>query len=242
MVPVHDLFADWPRAFDRNVDKRLNSGPQKFNSAPARLGKWFHRLRSFHVAAFDPLQERVGKTVGRVFGVSYAGALTPDEAREWISAANAAKLLRFRVERLVSAVSTGAVKGRLQHSGHRHTTIPMDEVDLLRDLRARFVFSNNAGEFLGVAKKQFSLLIECGFIQTASGETKHPLVDGSVDLPALIALVDGIRDEIAPAPPNGRAGALSRYQLALLDRSESSVSATSSDQRRSNLPRRRIKG
>ncbi|CRL12815.1 hypothetical protein NIT7321_03695 [Phaeobacter italicus] len=206
MVPVHDLLADWPRAFDRNVEKRLNSGPQKFNSAPARLGKWYQRLMSFRGAAFDPFEERVGKTVGRVFDGSYAGALTPDEGREWISAAKAAKLLRIRAERLVSAVSDGVVTGRLQHSGHghRHTTIPMGEVDRLRDLRARFVSSKDAGEFLGVAKKQFSLLIECGFVQTASGDAKHPLVDGSVDLPALIALVDRIRDEIAPAPPNGR--------------------------------------
>ncbi|WP_282052035.1 TniQ family protein [Phaeobacter inhibens] len=206
MVPVHDLLADWPCAFDRNVEKRLNSGPQEFNSAPARLGKWYQRLMSFRGAAFDPFQEQVGKTVGRVFDGSYAGVLTPDEAREWIPAAKAAKLLRVRAERLVSAVSAGEVKGRLQHSGHghRHTTISMDEVDRLRDLRARFVSSKDAGEFLGVAKKQFSLLIECGFIQTTSEDAKHPLVDGSVDLPALIALVDGIRNEIGPAPPNGR--------------------------------------
>lgn len=79
----------------------------------------------------------------------------------------------------------------------------MDEVDRLRDLRARFVSAKDAGEFLGVAKKQFLLLIECGFVQTASEDAKHPLVDGGVDLLALIALVDGIRDKIAPAPPNG---------------------------------------
>ncbi|WP_084294315.1 TniQ family protein [Leisingera aquimarina] len=206
MAPVHDLLADWPHAFDLNVEKRLNSGPQEFNSAPARLGKWYQRLMSFRGAAFGPFQERVGKTVGRVFDGAYPGALTPDEGRDWISAAKATKLLRVRAERLVSAVSEGVVKGRLHHSGHghRHTTIPMDEVDRLRDLRARYVSSKDAGEFLGVAKKQFSLLIECGFIQTASEEAKHPLVDGSVDLHALIALVDGIRDEIAPAPPNGR--------------------------------------
>ena len=71
MVPVHDLLADWPRAFDRNVEKRLNSGPQAFNSAPARLGKWYQRLMSFRGAAFDPFEERVGKTVGRVFDGSY---------------------------------------------------------------------------------------------------------------------------------------------------------------------------
>ncbi len=206
MSPVHGLLSDWPHAFERSVEIRLNSGPQHLNSAPARLGKWYQRLMSFRCTAYDPFQERVGEIVRRVFDGTYTGALTPDEGREWVSATKASKLLGVRAERLVSAVSDGVVNGRLHHSGHghRHTTIPMDEVDRLWELRAGFVSSKDASDFLGVSKKQFSLLVECGFVEKASEDGRHPLVDGTVDLPALAALVDGIRNELAPALPNGR--------------------------------------
>lgn len=76
-----------------------------------------------------------------IISAGYAGGTnSPSDMRDWVSAAEASKILHIRAERLVNAVAKQLV-GRQYASGfgHRHTMIHRDTVANIVQDRQRFI-------------------------------------------------------------------------------------------------------
>jgi hypothetical protein len=189
------LLCAWPTAFRGDVARRLREGDPSASSAPARLGRWYQRLMSFDGAAYVDFRKALGDVVGQEFDGAYVGGISvPSDVRVWISAAEAGRVLGIRAERIVEAVGKGQINGRLDTSGfgHRHTMLPRQEVEAVRENRNRFVSKSAAREHLGLLRKQYDLLTEAGALADCTPEDVPPLVDGDHDLHAMRQLVDSI--------------------------------------------------
>ena len=189
------LLCAWPTAFRDDVAHRLRDGDPSASSAPARLGRWYQRLMSFDGAAYVDFQKALADVVAGEFDGAYVGGiLVPSDLRAWISAAEAARSLGIRAERIVDAVGKGQIIGRLDTSGfgHRHTMLPREEVEAIRKNRKCFVTKSDAREFLGISRKQYDLLIEAGDFASCMPGEAPPLVDGTHDLEAMRQLVNSI--------------------------------------------------
>jgi len=193
LEPVFSTFCDWPTKFECAVSARLsNSGAP---TAPMRLGKWYQRLNSFDGQAYTDFHATLGKVVQREFDGAYAGgAGAPSDMRNWVSAAEAAKILHIRADRLVNAVAKQRIPGKKYASGfgHRHTMIHRDTVAEIAQDRQRFIDKTTAREVLGISRKQYDLLAEAGLIARFIPETLPPLVDGQYDSVAIKRFVDDI--------------------------------------------------
>lgn len=77
------------------------------------------------------------------------GADAPSELRNWISAAEAAKLLHIRAERLVDAIAKQHLLGKqyLSGFGHSHTMIHRETVTEVAQNRQRFIDKLRQGTF-----------------------------------------------------------------------------------------------
>lgn len=202
--PVEPLLIDWPTAFDRHVQHLWNSPEASGQTAAARLGPWYQGLMKLTGPLAETLRSRCLEVAGTICGDAYrlAGAA---EAGEWISAAEGARMLGVRAERIVDAVRTGAMNGRLARSGagHVHTIVARSDIETTRMLRAKMLDKKQAREFLGVGRRQFELLLEASVVSPAAVEDRHPCVDGSFDKYDLVRTATAIRRDLAPVDDTG---------------------------------------
>lgn len=189
------LLCDWPDAFRGEVARRLREGDARASSAPARLGRWYQRLMSFDGDAYADFRHALAEAVREEFDGAYLGGIRiASDARDWISAAEAARQLHMRAERLVHAVGQGQLPGRQYTAGfgHRHTMLHTRVIEEIRANRRQFVAKADARAFLGISRKQYDLLEEAGGVSGCAPDTVPPLVDGSRDLDALREIVRGV--------------------------------------------------
>lgn len=189
------LLCSWPTAFQEEVARRLGEGDAGSTSAPARLGRWYQRLMEFGDDAYEDFRQALGEVVAQEFDGAYVGGIpVAGNAREWISAAEASRILHIRAERLVEAVRQGQIQGRQDTSGfgHRHTMLPQVALEEVRANRDRFVGKSAAREFLGIGRKQYDLFAEAGGLAGCVSEAVPPLVEGVHDLDALRRFVDSV--------------------------------------------------
>ncbi|MCW3784705.1 TniQ family protein [Defluviimonas salinarum] len=192
MLPVLDILVDWPGAFDKEVARRWKRSSVNGQTAPQRLGRWYQQLFTFEGRLARVLQERLLATVATNFGDPYSTDGSRDEG--WISAAEAGRKLGIRAERIVAAVAAGDVEGRVHHSGfgHRHTLVPSSAIARIARTRADVVTATDMLDLLGVSKKQFALLLECGAIREIPTGDRAPLVDGRFSRSTVINSVRAI--------------------------------------------------
>ncbi|MGC9369439.1 MAG: hypothetical protein ACP5DX_07895 [Paracoccaceae bacterium] len=187
------LLCDWPKGFEEVVQRRL--GAAHGATVPERLGKWYQSLMRFRAPAYSDFHEALGSVAAAVFDGPYLGktATDPDECT-WISAAEAARLLGVRSERVVQAVSDGEIEGQLHASGfgHRHTMVRRDVVEDLKSERARFLDKSATRAFLGITKAQYRLIEEAGVLKASILARKRPLVDGVHDRQTLQEMMERI--------------------------------------------------
>ncbi|WP_353329631.1 hypothetical protein [Phaeobacter sp. NW0010-22] len=195
LEPLASLLTDWPKGFETHVEQRLRAGNSNAASAPECLGNWYHRLMQFRDPAYDPFKEAVGRVVGREFNGSHPGRLVSGATRDWLPAKEVAERLGVSAQRLVEAVQKGEIAGKINQSGfgHQHVVIPKFEVAIIASERRAFWSGMQAKEFLGVGRKQFDLLKECGVIFEVPESERPVLADGRFFSASLIELVARIR-------------------------------------------------
>ncbi|WP_422040660.1 TniQ family protein [Roseibium sp.] len=175
------VLCDWPNAFRVEVARRLASDVNASSSAPARLGRWYQRLMEFNGDEYSDFRTELTHLVKNEFdGIYFGNIEASTQDRSWMSAAHAARDIGIRAERLVDAVSSGAVPGTQHHSGmgHRHTVIHESTLDEIKRNRQRFIDKKSLREDLGISRKQCEFLISSGFLKPYPSEELPPLVDG----------------------------------------------------------------
>jgi len=190
------VLCDWPAVFQQDASERLQRGDPSASTAPERLGRWYQRLMRFSNEAYDDFRTELGTVISLEFDGAYTGAagLGSDSDREWMSAAEAARVIGIRPDRIVDAVASEVIDGKLYSRGfgHRHTAIRRTTVDTIRANRTRFVDKSAFREFLGVSRKQYELLWDAGFLASVVATNVPPLVDAAHDLDAARTLLDRI--------------------------------------------------
>ena len=150
-------------------------------------GIFFHRLRAVVGARYD--------------GACPGGAAdAADPGQVWLSAAEAAAHPGVRPDRIVEAVRTGRMAGRLRKSGvgHRHCTVPRAAVAAELDGRRRVLTRSATAAHLGVGGRQLALLIEAGVVREQESDAGPALADGGIDRGALDGLVRDLRPGAEP--------------------------------------------
>ncbi len=195
LVGATDLLCQWPKRFRDEVSQRLQVADPTLSSAPARLGRWYQRLIAFDGQAYNDFRAALGEVVQREFDGAYVGgADAPSELRNWISAAEAAKLLHIRAERLVDAIAKQHLPGKqyLSGFGHSHTMIHRETITEVAQNRQRFIDKTAARNLLGISRKQYDLFTNSGIFARFVPENLPPLVDGQHDAVELKRFVDDI--------------------------------------------------
>ncbi|NOC85380.1 TniQ family protein [Ruegeria sp. HKCCD6428] len=194
--PLATVFDHWPNGFEEHVRGLILAGNSESNSVPSMLGSWYQRLMKFEDDAYQPFRDAVSRAASTEFKGTYLGKLTPLQAREWVSAKQAAKELGISAQRLVAEVQSGQIAGKQAHSGygHRHTMIPRFEISNIYLDRKRYWNGLQARDYLGVTRKQFDLLRASELIHEVAAEYRPPLVDGCIDGESLKELTTNIRN------------------------------------------------
>ena len=194
LARIQPLLIDWPNAFDEHVVQRWNAPDAEGLTAAARLGVWYRGLLSQKGALAEALLSRCLIVVSTVCGDAYKTRRHQDGAA-WMSAAHAGDILGIRSERIVEAVRAGAMEGSQGRSGtgHVHTIVRTQDIEEVREQRARSATKEKVRNTLGVSRKQFELMEEARFFGAECRVSAHPCVDGKFDLKNICAAVDGIR-------------------------------------------------
>ncbi len=209
---VEPHLFEWPTAFDRYVQDLWNAPEADGQTAAARLGSWYQGLMKQTGLVADALQKRCLHIAATICGDAYGLAGHADKAA-WVSAAEGARMLGIRAERIVDAVRTGVMNGRLARSGagHQHTIVSRSDIETTRVLRSLMLDKKRARELLGVGRSQFELLLEAHVVAPVDVDVRHPCVDGSFDRDDLTRTVTVIRKNLALA------GAIEEPMLAFRD-------------------------
>lgn len=194
LARVEPLLLDWPKAFDDYVVQRWNAPGADGLTAAIRLGAWYRGLLKQKGALAEALLSRCLIVVGTVCGDAYKTNRHQDRSK-WVSAAQAGDLLGIRGERIVEAVRDGTLVGSQGRSGtgHLHTIVRIEDVEVVRELRARSATKERVRNTLGVSRKQFELMEEAMFFGEGCRMPAHPCVDGDFDLEYICAAVDRVR-------------------------------------------------
>jgi hypothetical protein len=193
MAPIYEVLMTWPETFDQEITARWKGSSAKGHTAAQRLGRWYQQLLSFEGAHGLALQERLKVVVGENLGATYAKA--SDCAGDgWLSAAEAARTLGIRPDRIVAAVAAGQMEGHQHNSGfgHTHTMVPAAKIHEIAEHRCDLMTAKAAMELLGVSKTQFALLVECGAVKESPKADRSPLIDGRFSRTTLLARVQKI--------------------------------------------------
>jgi len=215
LAEATNLLTEWPSAFQEEVSNRLRRGDQSASTAPERLGRWYQRLMRFTDPAFGDFRSVLGETVNGSFAGPYLGAAAADSdgCREWISAAEAARIIGIRPDRIVHAVASKQIYGKLFNRGfgHRHVVIRKATADTIRAHRNRFGDKKALRDLWGVSRNQFDLLREAGFMASIEVTELPALVDANHDLEAARKMIDRIAADAKPV--QGKTVALKAINL-----------------------------
>lgn len=195
LSPLDAILSEWPAGFDNLVRRRLAEGDLSQQTAAGLLGRWYHALMRFGGGAYQPFHGRLVAVVRETFSDTYLkappGAVASEET--WMSAAAAARRLRVRPDRIVEAVASGTIEGRIHHSGlgHRHCSLTRQTVAVIEERRIRFCDARSVASTLGISKVQLRLLGEADLLPQA--RERPALVDGTIDGERLEREVAGLR-------------------------------------------------
>tara|TARA_R110002020_G_C16320147_1_gene774727 strand:- start:11991 stop:13805 length:1815 start_codon:yes stop_codon:yes gene_type:complete len=200
LEPAQALLCAWPEAFAENVKARLDLGDITSSSAPARLGKWYQRLKQFSDTSYLDFHNVLQEVVLRHFDGTYVGGATKRGVeRDWISAAEAARIIGIRPDRIVDAVAKGVLDGQQYHRGfdHRQTMIKRSEMQDILHNRSQFYDKSTTRDFLGVSRKQLEILIGAGFLGDCTPSKQPHFVEGNFDADVLALMVEVIAGNAA---------------------------------------------
>lgn len=202
LKPAVELLGAWPARFDAHVRDRLAAGDPSSQTVPGRLGNWYPTLMRFREDAYQPFRERLACVIAEEFDGAYRGtsAIEAGEAGSWVSAAEAARILGIRAGRLVEAVTSGEIEGRVRRSGfgHRHCMLRRETVTVIAETRRRFRDARAIAALLRVSRNQMALLAAAGVLSVATA--RPVLADGVIDVLRLEESMAAIRARVRPRP------------------------------------------
>lgn len=198
LARVEPILINWPHAFDDDVQQRWEAPGAEGLTAAARLGSWYCGLLQLKGRLSDVLLSRCIDVVGSVCGDTYKTSLHGGPS-EWVSATEAGRLLGIRAERIVEAARGGflAAKQGRSGTGHRHTIVRTQDVDVIRTLREEAATKEKVRTILGLSRKQFDLLEEASFFGEQCRTTQHPCVDGTYSLEQIRQATEQILNDIS---------------------------------------------
>jgi hypothetical protein len=178
------ILNDWPAGFHRLLDEiaARQASAISGNKIGAKFG-WFYGAlyKSFPGSEFEFL--RLG--FEDYLREHWTGQLARRNRRlsadlrsehEWISIAEAAKLLKMRVGTVGRFLEEGVLEGELHvtKSGRKMSAIRLDSLNALMDHKQDWVTLKDARALLGISRKRAYALLEQGVLKPISG----PSVDG----------------------------------------------------------------
>ena len=178
------ILSDWPAGFHQLLDEiaARQASAITGNKLGARFG-WFYGAlyKSFPGSEFEFL--RLGfeaylreRWTGQLAGRNRRLSADLRSEHEWISIAEAAKLLKMRVGTIGRFLDEGVLQGELHvtKSGRKMSAIRLDSLNALMSHKQDWVTLKDARALLGISRKRAYALLEQGVLKPISG----PTVDG----------------------------------------------------------------
>ncbi len=178
------ILNDWPAGFHRLLDEiaARHNPTISSNKIGAKFG-WFYGAlyKSFPGSEFEFLRRGFEDYLRK----HWTGQLARRNRRlsadlrsehEWISIAEAARLLKMRVGTVGRFLEEGALEGELHvtKSGRKMSAIRLDSLNALMTRKQDWVTLKDARALLGISRKRAYALLEQGVLKPISG----PTVDG----------------------------------------------------------------
>lgn len=178
------ILNDWPTGFHRLLDEVVErqSSVASSNKLGARFGSFYPALfKSFPGPEFaflrvgfeDYLREHWN---GQLARRNRRLSLDLRSEHEWISIAEAARMLKMRVGTVGRFLEAGVLEGELHvtKSGRKMSAIRLDSLNALISHKQDWVTLKDARALLGISRKRAYALLEQGVLKPISG----PTVDG----------------------------------------------------------------
>lgn len=166
--PLEALLVDWPHRFEAHVAERIAAGSPDARTLNALLGRWYQQLKG--AAASGPLQAFL-KVVIEVAARDFNGVVDHLVAAELclgshLPVAEAAKRLGIGRDTLVQHLKAGKAHYRTRRLGTRGLCyeMPQEEVDRLKEERARWLSIESAAAHLGIGPSILARMGEAGLV------------------------------------------------------------------------------
>lgn len=177
-------LADWPAGFHRLLDDIASRHPvaPAGNKLSASFGSFYRMLyKTFDAPEYDFL--RAGfegyvreHWIGQLAKRNRRLSATIRAQHEWVSIAEAVRLLKMRKEKVKALLDDGVLVGQLHETrtGRKMGVVRRDSLKVLLDSKKNWISLKEARNLLGISRKQGYTLLEQGVLKPISG----PTVDG----------------------------------------------------------------
>ncbi|MDD2162611.1 TniQ family protein [Pseudomonas sp. MIL19] len=186
---LESLLGEWPQRFDATLQNQLSNGTGV--GLAQRIGSWYRELFStYSVPSFDFLRDRFKALIAEHFdgrlGLSTRAMMfgaNSEDALQWFSAAEAARLLGVAPDILANLVINKVVAGKVHQEGKsRFVAIHRTTLDQIASQRASYLSATEARERLNVSKNFFERFIQAGGLRRYKRDERPVLVAGEFRL------------------------------------------------------------
>lgn len=198
---LESLLGEWPQRFDATLQIQLSAGEGV--GLAQRIGSWYRELFSTYSApSFDFLRDRFKTMIAQHFdgrlGLSTRAMMfgaNSEDALQWFSAAEAARLLGVAPDILANLVINQMVVGKVHQEGKsRFVAIHRSTLEQLATQRGNYLSATEARERLNVSKNFFERFIQAGGLRRYKRDERPVLVAGEFrrdEVDAVIKLLAG---------------------------------------------------
>lgn len=202
LQPLETLLTDWPTAFERHVQERVQAGTPNARTLNKLLGRWYLDIRK--TCSTGPMKTFL-EAILRVASDSFDGTLGLDSAKslatqvsEYALLKDAARAIGVSRDTLLKAALSGGCQYRTRRFGTRGLTyeIPSVEVKRICASRADWVGEEEACSFAGVSLAVLQHMAHAKVID-ADFKWKSDIVKGGMfDMRSLIELTSRINSRV----------------------------------------------
>jgi hypothetical protein len=179
--PLDELLLDWPLAFERHVEARLQTSSPEARTLNKALGQWYLQIKK--ACSTPSVLDVFLEAIIRVATQKFDGVLGLDSAKSKVSAvhdhmllADAAKALGVSRDSLLKGIKSGECSARTKRFGTRGTAyeIPTAEVHRIQQLRGEWVSEDRTCELLVVTPALLKNMRLAGVIESDSKRSINP--------------------------------------------------------------------
>lgn len=178
------VLSNWPAGFNRLLDDiaSRHPGASSSNKLSASFGSFYRAIyKTFDAPEFDFLRAGFEGYVrehwsGQLAGRNRRLSDTLRSQHEWVSIAEAVRLLKMRKEMVKAFIEEGVLVGRFHETrtGRKMGVARQDSLKALLDSKKSWISLKEVRNLLGISRKQGYTLLEQGVLKPISG----PTVDG----------------------------------------------------------------